>query len=764
MTPLFRLTPYLLLAFLVANVVLFEWFARRTRETSSDEIVQKAYIISRLLSDAAGRAIADDELDALESVVEEAFKDRHIVSVTILDSSKKELYESANNRTVARTSTFETPVKLGGNSVGTLITRFATGEEDVRIVTRLRNTATLQSVLFAAMVMLLAFFCLRERFFRRRVPGRCAESTPSLLPMPAAHVAAIEAGLVAPIPAAHTILLPWHPAPPFVQGTAVIPAIHASRLPAICVSSVPSVVHINSHVPAPSVAKTADCATPLPVQPVRCLPEFTAATTVPGRLPPLLTMVRTAVTCPVGPAASTPVGTEEIAKALPRTYLQSVSKSSGKVPATVVHFSGSADQPAPHFMNACRSLRRAMEILAIEGNRQQWLAAQSRQNLDRVTVWQQQAGEAVTRAGVLIANAEHILTLARGQAPAMAGEGEELSHALQSLNQGFLNAMAMVEQIDALVADGCMVSAGGNRQGCDAAPDSSAAAARELVREGIALLQQRAFPALASAVGAGDAGAAGLSSLLARIGELAGFAGTLSRYGAELSALVEEARQERRPGASGSIPEGEWIDRRQDLLVQRLEALAADFQTDARTLKGVAAAVCAAGDLSRVDVAATRELLVRVGDAVGDATAAMILGGDILCRPGRHTEDVTGSHPRSGELAALARQLHGVRRSLAAEVQAVTARVQLHERLTGEHAQSQTIAGETLRLAGKYLGDLAGDAGRLMTASADTVAGHDGERLVEASIAVELLIGEAYTCLLQFLSSRERHPDAGCED
>lgn len=151
----------LLFALLGANVVLYAWFASRTRETSADEIVQKAYIVSRLVSDAAGRSIILDDPQILKSAVAEAFKDRHIVSVTVIDDKEKVLFESATTRAAVNPSTFRTPVKLGKKREGTLIAAFSINDEDARISSRLHTTALIQLGLLAAVAILLTITARR---------------------------------------------------------------------------------------------------------------------------------------------------------------------------------------------------------------------------------------------------------------------------------------------------------------------------------------------------------------------------------------------------------------------------------------------------------------------------------------------------------------------------------------------------------------------------------------------------------------------------
>lgn len=161
--PLYRLTLFLLPALLLCNILLFAWFARKARETSAAEVVQKAYIVSRMLSTLSSRSLEREELSPLKRVLEEAFKDKHIVSVTIIDKDGDVIIQSTLPGTHAQLSTFETPIIVGEKSVATLVTSFSMEESEEIIGGRLRATAWLQAALLAAIALALAWLCRREK-------------------------------------------------------------------------------------------------------------------------------------------------------------------------------------------------------------------------------------------------------------------------------------------------------------------------------------------------------------------------------------------------------------------------------------------------------------------------------------------------------------------------------------------------------------------------------------------------------------------------
>lgn len=196
--PLFRITLYLLPALLLINILLYAWFARKARETSADEVVQKAYVVSRMLSEFTAHTLDQGELAGLQRVVDEAFKDRHIVAVGITDTRGKVILQSTVPRIYERLSTFETPVKRGEKTVARLVTSFSLDESDEMLSGRLYRTAGLQLVMFVMVAGSLAWLCWREkRALDSPVSDSLAEKN---LPANTLVEAPLPAALSAPFP------------------------------------------------------------------------------------------------------------------------------------------------------------------------------------------------------------------------------------------------------------------------------------------------------------------------------------------------------------------------------------------------------------------------------------------------------------------------------------------------------------------------------------------------------------------------------------
>ena len=161
--PIFRFTLWLLPSLLLLNILFYGWFSARTRDTAEDEVVRKAYIVSRLLSGLSSRALDRGDLAGLKGSIEEAFKDPHIVAVVVRGANGKNIVETSVPRTFDRVSTFETPVQLGGKTIATLVTSFALDEAKDKIAGRLRLTAVLQAGLFAVLAGGMVWLCRREK-------------------------------------------------------------------------------------------------------------------------------------------------------------------------------------------------------------------------------------------------------------------------------------------------------------------------------------------------------------------------------------------------------------------------------------------------------------------------------------------------------------------------------------------------------------------------------------------------------------------------
>jgi len=161
--PIFRFTIWLLPSLLLFNILFYAWFSARTRDTAEDEVVRKAYIVSRLLSGLSSRALDRGDLTGLKGAIEEAFKDPHIVAVTVRGANDKVIMQTSVPRTFEGVSNFETPVQLGGKTIATLVTSFVLDEADEKIAARLRLTAAMQAGLFAVLAGGMAWLCRREK-------------------------------------------------------------------------------------------------------------------------------------------------------------------------------------------------------------------------------------------------------------------------------------------------------------------------------------------------------------------------------------------------------------------------------------------------------------------------------------------------------------------------------------------------------------------------------------------------------------------------
>lgn len=166
-SPLQRFALLILPLILCINIGLSGWFSTRTRETSVDEVVQKAYVVSRMISDVAARSLDRGEMSGLDSATDEALKDSNLISVTIRDKKGKVLLEKAKDKPSARHNTFQTPIRRGGREMGTVITHFSLAGEDGRLTARLRHTAAVQWGLFALIASVLVAAWLWENRSRK---------------------------------------------------------------------------------------------------------------------------------------------------------------------------------------------------------------------------------------------------------------------------------------------------------------------------------------------------------------------------------------------------------------------------------------------------------------------------------------------------------------------------------------------------------------------------------------------------------------------
>lgn len=156
MTYLHRSLLCILLIIIGGNILLYSWFADRIKENANDRIVQKAYIVSRLISESGSRALAANKPSIVRSTVEEALKDQHLVEVVIKGKSGEVLLKTSSNSIPEKLSVFETPILIAGKNAGTVTTRFHFDGTEAHVATDLSRSAAVQSILLAIIAMVAA--------------------------------------------------------------------------------------------------------------------------------------------------------------------------------------------------------------------------------------------------------------------------------------------------------------------------------------------------------------------------------------------------------------------------------------------------------------------------------------------------------------------------------------------------------------------------------------------------------------------------------
>jgi hypothetical protein len=419
------------------------------------------------------------------------------------------------------------------------------------------------------------------------------------------------------------------------------------------------------------------------------------------------------------------------------------------------------DHPVRDLFNACSSLQKAAELLSIESNRHQLAVKHSRHCFEQIGQWQQQTLQATGRAELLIATGRDIINLVNEQYSVSTDAEQQLPVEMQMLKERLFDAMAVVEMADDLVCRIGMelVAAELDETPCDL--DGSAATAAEMVQEGVAIIQERAFPAFAEVLSVNENVADKLSSLMKQIYEFGDRSCDLALCGAELFDLAEATRLLRREVAQDKdSEEAGGAEVRLNLVADRLEAIAATLKEKTQGLLGAANGAAATGHWTQADLDASRELLKLTGRAVEDAAAATIVGGDSLARFVNRLDNGADNRNSAGVLAALAKQLQEVRRPLAEQVKGMISLATEHERKTVEQAQSLEVARETLCMAVKYITEIFVDTSLMAAATSETASLRDESRLAAANIAIEQHIGEACASLLKLLPDRSSHDEA----
>jgi hypothetical protein len=615
--PLFRLTLWLLPALLLLNILLYAWFSQKTRETSADEVVQKAYIVSRMLSEFSASYLDRGDLAGLKRISEEAFKDRHIVAVTILDSKGKAIIQSTVPRTSARVSTFETPVTVGAKTIATLVTSFSLSESDGMVSSRLRRTAGVQACILSLIAAVLAYACWREK---RALVSREYE----------------------PISTGMQVMAP---------------------------ESLPLVA-----------AMMADSEAPLRLDE--------------------LSRVRS-------------------------------------------------------------SLAQAADLLDAETGRCRRVSGRTQELLERVDLWRREAVQGGGNAEALISSGRDIIAMVLGGAVGAEGGG---SCDVGGADAQETDAIAgTLEEIRALVD--CLTGELQQAEDIDPrlAPQECLLASAELIREGIATIRHRVFPALASAVGAGENVVTRLSPLLEKVDECGDRSVELTRRSGELFDLADEVRLLRRDLVRDESGDGEGAEGRLNNLATRVESLAALLKNETRDLLGAANEATAAGRSILSTLDSSRDALLAAGSTVEDAAAVSVMGSDhlqsFLHRAGVDISAVSVATPDRENLLAVVQTLRTRLQTLQA---AWPQRAEPGPPGREGHAQSLVLACENLLLAGNFLADVAAGAAEL----AETVDGRAELHAVERTTtgaAIGQLIADANIRLALFRHRTTEEAEGGGE-
>lgn len=153
----------MLFLIIVGNIGLYAWLSDRVKEVSSDKIVQKAYVVSRLISEAAGRSLAAGQEAVMLGAVREALKDPHLKVVIIKDKAGDTVLETSEPATQGKLSTFNTPILIKGKRVGSVTTSFSFDNRDSRLAGYLKQLVVGQSTLLAVIILIfLAVFLLKH--------------------------------------------------------------------------------------------------------------------------------------------------------------------------------------------------------------------------------------------------------------------------------------------------------------------------------------------------------------------------------------------------------------------------------------------------------------------------------------------------------------------------------------------------------------------------------------------------------------------------
>jgi hypothetical protein len=498
MTPLYRYTPYLLLTILCANIVLYFWFAARTREASGDEIIRKAYVISRLLSDSAGRAIENKDTKALNSVVAEAVKDRHIVSITILDNNKNVLLESNDTGKFDRLSTFNTPIRLGNNKQGTIVTRFSTKEDDERITSALKKTAALQIVLYLSICAVIALFFIKERRSRK-----AATTTVSEINIPAnVPPATITPPLRPLLP--ETIAKPH--SSPKEKPSMVLPEFNATLIAAgVFAPIIPFAGRAGFQFSPPSIEQKAGSQSPQ----IQTHPQ-----------PPPMVALR------AQPA---------------ETVIEKIEADHAPIDPAL---------PSTELLAACLSLGEAAKLLSMKENDHQMTKREIDNYSERIREWQDEATKNRERSKLLIENTREVVNIFKKESSLISEANRELPITIGSINQQLKHANLVLKNADSVINE---ISAALSAAYGDHRTERKSSAVAKMLHDGADMMQNLALPAFAATMKTEGKVAERLSILLDQIEEFSERSLALEETSSEIAGLANAIRN---PGEEREIIAG----------------------------------------------------------------------------------------------------------------------------------------------------------------------------------------------------------------
>jgi len=350
------------------------------------------------------------------------------------------------------------------------------------------------------------------------------------------------------------------------------------------------------------------------------------------------------------------------------------------------------------------SLEKAAQLLAGEAQQQLHAVSRARGALVKIDAWRQAALQGGGNAASLIASGREILAMIEAD----AGRSHEPVAALATVEA----AIASVERLAHGLADQGEVSP-------LLTPDARLRSAARLAGEGVETIRERVFPALATAVGAGENVAARLAPLVQVVDACGDRSSELARYSGELFDLADAIRLLRRELQPDDAAGSEGAESGLNRMAQRVETLAAGLKRETLDLLGMAneAAAAARTILSTMDD--SREKLLAAGSAVEDCAAAAVMGSDHLHGFLRSAGvEAAGDAPLPSAAAMPADLLEELRALLTALRQALAETDRPPHGGPAEQVQSLSLVAENLLLAGRFLTEIADGAALLAESGA----------------------------------------------